>query len=217
MWYETNHVTALRPNSVLVWRINIHHRMLMDNWPRFFVEIKTLRLMLNVDHVVCPFCECVSVSLIQLMFLFLPSFFTPSWYGSAPSWLFPTVSCLADVTFSLTLLSFPCLCVCVCVKEYVTVGQLNQMYGMPKVESSPTSPLRQPPHAGAVDPAFSCLPSPHGSSLSLSVEVCVVLSRFPPALISLCFLFTLCDDDWLFYEEPGCLQVLLLFALCFID
>ncbi|KAM7399817.1 hypothetical protein PAMP_019061 [Pampus punctatissimus] len=54
--------------------------------------------------------------------------------------------------------------------EYVTVGQLNQMYGMPKVESSPTSPLRQPLQSGAVDPAFSCLPSPHGSSLSLSVE-----------------------------------------------
>ncbi|XP_044059895.1 pleckstrin homology-like domain family B member 1 isoform X15 [Siniperca chuatsi] len=56
-------------------------------------------------------------------------------------------------------------------EEYVTVGQLNQMYGMPKVESSPTSPLRQSLQSGAVDPAFSCLPSPHGSSLSLSVEV----------------------------------------------
>ncbi|XP_051813492.1 pleckstrin homology-like domain family B member 1 isoform X4 [Acanthochromis polyacanthus] len=55
-------------------------------------------------------------------------------------------------------------------EEYVTVGQLNQMYGMPKVESSPTSPLRQHLQPGAVDPAFSCLPSPHGSSLSLSVE-----------------------------------------------
>ncbi|XP_075330236.1 pleckstrin homology-like domain family B member 1 isoform X2 [Odontesthes bonariensis] len=55
-------------------------------------------------------------------------------------------------------------------EEYVTVGQLNQMYGMPKVESSPTSPLRQPLQLGAVDPTFSCLPSPHGSSLSLSVE-----------------------------------------------
>ncbi|CAJ1066015.1 pleckstrin homology-like domain family B member 1 isoform X6 [Xyrichtys novacula] len=55
-------------------------------------------------------------------------------------------------------------------EEYVTVGQLNQMYGMPKVESSPTSPLRQPLQCGAVDPAFSCLPSPHGSSLSLSLE-----------------------------------------------
>ncbi|XP_038548701.1 pleckstrin homology-like domain family B member 1 isoform X4 [Micropterus salmoides] len=55
-------------------------------------------------------------------------------------------------------------------EEYVTVGQLNQMYGMPKVESSPTSPLRQSLQPGAVDPAFSCLPSPHGSSLSLSVE-----------------------------------------------
>ncbi|XP_053176566.1 pleckstrin homology-like domain family B member 1 isoform X6 [Scomber japonicus] len=66
-------------------------------------------------------------------------------------------------------------------EEYVTVGQLNQMYGMPKVESSPTSPLRQPLQSGAVDhhhqhhhhhhhSAFSCLPSPHGSSLSLSVE-----------------------------------------------
>ncbi|XP_055082062.1 pleckstrin homology-like domain family B member 1 isoform X7 [Periophthalmus magnuspinnatus] len=58
-------------------------------------------------------------------------------------------------------------------EEYVTVGQLNQMYGMPKVESSPTSPLRQsqPLQSGAVDPAYSCLPPHHGSSLSLSVEV----------------------------------------------
>ncbi|XP_053729345.1 pleckstrin homology-like domain family B member 1 isoform X2 [Synchiropus splendidus] len=55
-------------------------------------------------------------------------------------------------------------------EEYVTVGQLNQMYGMPKVESSPTSPLRQPLQPGSLDPAFSCLPSPHGSSLSLSSE-----------------------------------------------
>ncbi|KAM4743318.1 pleckstrin homology-like domain family B member 1 isoform 4-T4 [Anableps anableps] len=55
-------------------------------------------------------------------------------------------------------------------EDYVTVGQLNQIYGMPKVESSPTSPLCQPLHPGVVDPAFSCLPSRHGSSLSLSVE-----------------------------------------------
>ncbi|KAL6470960.1 hypothetical protein MHYP_G00196100 [Metynnis hypsauchen] len=54
-------------------------------------------------------------------------------------------------------------------EEYVTVGQLNQIYGMPKVDSSPTSPAqsRQLPFT---EPAFSCLPSPHGSSLSLSFE-----------------------------------------------
>ncbi|XDV32508.1 hypothetical protein PO909_003303 [Leuciscus waleckii] len=54
-------------------------------------------------------------------------------------------------------------------EEYVTVGQLNQIYGMPKVESSPTSPIQllQPSLA---DSAFSCLPSPHGSSLTLSFE-----------------------------------------------
>ncbi|KAM9318178.1 pleckstrin homology-like domain family B member 1 isoform 2-T2 [Pholidichthys leucotaenia] len=56
-------------------------------------------------------------------------------------------------------------------EDYVTVGQLNQMYGMPRVESSPTSPLRQPLPCGAVDPAFSRLSSLHGSSPSLSVEV----------------------------------------------
>ncbi|XP_073779661.1 pleckstrin homology-like domain family B member 1 isoform X36 [Danio rerio] len=53
-------------------------------------------------------------------------------------------------------------------EEYVTVGQLNQMYGMPKVESSPTSPVQ------SVQPSladFPRLPSPHGSSLSLSFEV----------------------------------------------
>ncbi|XP_025754116.1 pleckstrin homology-like domain family B member 1 isoform X9 [Oreochromis niloticus] len=55
-------------------------------------------------------------------------------------------------------------------EDYVTVGQLNQMYGMPKVESSPTSPLRQPLQPGAVDPTFSCLPSPHASFPPLSLE-----------------------------------------------
>ncbi|XP_055735975.1 pleckstrin homology-like domain family B member 1 isoform X6 [Salvelinus fontinalis] len=54
-------------------------------------------------------------------------------------------------------------------EEYLTVGQLTQIFGMPKVESSPTSPLR-PLQSGAGDPAFSCLSIPHGSSLSLSVE-----------------------------------------------
>ncbi|XP_060799742.1 pleckstrin homology-like domain family B member 1 isoform X3 [Neoarius graeffei] len=54
-------------------------------------------------------------------------------------------------------------------EDYITVGQLNQIYGMPKVDSSPTSPaqLRQPT---LTEPAFSCLPSPHGSSLSLGFE-----------------------------------------------
>ncbi|XP_042595287.1 pleckstrin homology-like domain family B member 1 isoform X11 [Cyprinus carpio] len=55
-------------------------------------------------------------------------------------------------------------------EEYVTVGQLNQIYGMPKVESSPTSPI-QLLQSSLADSAFSCLPSPHGSSLSLSFEV----------------------------------------------
>lgn len=82
----------------------------------------------------------------------------------------------ASLTCRLPLLSSVPVCARLpLVKEYVTVGQLNQMYGMPKVESSPTSPLRQQPlQCGAVDPAFSCLPSPHGSSLSLAVEVCVL-------------------------------------------
>ncbi|XP_052432054.1 pleckstrin homology-like domain family B member 1 isoform X12 [Carassius gibelio] len=54
-------------------------------------------------------------------------------------------------------------------EEYVTVGQLNQIYGMPKVESSPTSPI-QLLQSSLADSAFSCLPSPRGSSLSLSFE-----------------------------------------------
>lgn len=78
----------------------------------------------------------------------------------------------------LVLLTCPFLLLpilCSPMKEYVTVGQLNHIYGMPKVESSPTSPLRQPLQPGAVDPAFSR----HGSSLSLSVEVCLLLPSFP--------------------------------------
>ncbi|XP_062416978.1 pleckstrin homology-like domain family B member 1 isoform X3 [Pungitius pungitius] len=55
-------------------------------------------------------------------------------------------------------------------EEYVMVGELNQMYGMPKVESSPTSPLRQPLPSGVGDPVFCHLPSAHGSSLSLLME-----------------------------------------------
>uniref|UniRef100_A0A673ZER9 Pleckstrin homology-like domain family B member 1 n=1 Tax=Salmo trutta TaxID=8032 RepID=A0A673ZER9_SALTR len=64
--------------------------------------------------------------------------------------------------------SFP-KCSSTMKEEYVTVGQLTQFFGMPKVESSPTSPLR-PLQSGAGDPAFSCLSFRHGSSLSLSVE-----------------------------------------------
>ncbi|KAM9453629.1 pleckstrin homology-like domain family B member 1 isoform 16-T16 [Salvelinus alpinus] len=64
--------------------------------------------------------------------------------------------------------SFP-KCSSTMKEEYVTVDQLTQFFGMPKVESSPTSPLR-PLQSGAGDPAFSCLSFRHGSSLSLSVE-----------------------------------------------
>ncbi|XP_066564912.1 pleckstrin homology-like domain family B member 1 isoform X3 [Amia ocellicauda] len=53
-------------------------------------------------------------------------------------------------------------------EEYVTVSQLKEIFGMPKVEPSPTSPV--PPFQSALsDSAFSCNPS-HGSSLSLSAE-----------------------------------------------
>lgn len=74
---------------------------------------------------------------------------------------------LADMSFFLSLCSYRN------VQEYVTVNQLNQMYGMPKVELSPTSPFHQPNQSAAVNPAFSCLLSPHGSSHSLSVKVCL--------------------------------------------
>uniref|UniRef100_A0AAQ4RIP7 Pleckstrin homology-like domain family B member 1 n=1 Tax=Gasterosteus aculeatus aculeatus TaxID=481459 RepID=A0AAQ4RIP7_GASAC len=80
------------------------------------------------------------------------------------------------VTSRLALFSLPvsllaaCLSPVAMAKEYVTVGELSPMYGMPKVESSPTSPLRQPLQSGVGDPVFSHLPSPHGSSLSLLME-----------------------------------------------
>ncbi|KAG7471392.1 hypothetical protein MATL_G00124060 [Megalops atlanticus] len=54
-------------------------------------------------------------------------------------------------------------------EEYVTVGQLNQIFGMPKVESSPTSPV-QSFQSAIADSAYSCHTPPHGSTLSLSVE-----------------------------------------------
>ncbi|KAG7278041.1 hypothetical protein CRUP_010975 [Coryphaenoides rupestris] len=50
--------------------------------------------------------------------------------------------------------------------EYMTVGQLSQMYGMPKVESSPTSPLHRALQANA----FPRRSSLHSSSPCLFVE-----------------------------------------------
>ncbi|XP_077579364.1 pleckstrin homology-like domain family B member 1 isoform X6 [Stigmatopora nigra] len=55
-------------------------------------------------------------------------------------------------------------------EEYVTVNQMSQMYGMPKVESSPTSPLRHPLQSEAVASTFSCSLSSPGSSLCFPVE-----------------------------------------------
>lgn len=60
------------------------------------------------------------------------------------------------------------------LKACVTVGQLSQVYGMPKMELSPMSPLHQPLQSGAVDPSFFYLLAPRGSSLSLSAGVCGV-------------------------------------------
>ncbi|XP_061683462.1 pleckstrin homology-like domain family B member 1 isoform X3 [Syngnathoides biaculeatus] len=51
------------------------------------------------------------------------------------------------------------------------VNQLTPMYGMPKVESSPTSPLRHPLQSGAIDTTFSCPTSPPSSHLSFPLEV----------------------------------------------
>ncbi|XP_059931457.1 pleckstrin homology-like domain family B member 1 isoform X2 [Gadus macrocephalus] len=55
-------------------------------------------------------------------------------------------------------------------EEYVTVGQLSQMYGMPKVESSPTSPPHRPLQASAGDRVFPRLPSLYRSTPCLSME-----------------------------------------------
>ncbi|XP_077467087.1 pleckstrin homology-like domain family B member 1 isoform X3 [Stigmatopora argus] len=55
-------------------------------------------------------------------------------------------------------------------EEYVTVNQMSQMYGMPKVESSPTSPLSHPLQSEAVASTFSCSLSSPGSSLCFPVE-----------------------------------------------
>ncbi|XP_051934770.1 pleckstrin homology-like domain family B member 1 isoform X4 [Hippocampus zosterae] len=55
-------------------------------------------------------------------------------------------------------------------EEYVTVSHLSQMYGMPKVESSPTSPLCHPLQSEAVDTTFSCSPSSPNISWSFPVE-----------------------------------------------
>ncbi|KAG9348554.1 hypothetical protein JZ751_002290 [Albula glossodonta] len=54
-------------------------------------------------------------------------------------------------------------------EDYVTISQLNQIFGMPKVDSSPTSPV-QSLQCVVSDSAFSCSTPPHGSSLLPSVE-----------------------------------------------
>jgi len=60
-----------------------------------------------------------------------------------------------------------------CIKEYVTVGQLNQLFGMPKVDPSPTSSI-QSFQAIVADPVHSSHTSQCGSSQSLPAEVCVI-------------------------------------------
>lgn len=60
-----------------------------------------------------------------------------------------------------------------CIKEYVTVSQLNQLFGMPKVDPSPTSSV-QSFQAIVADPVHSSHTSQCGSSQSLPVEVCVI-------------------------------------------
>ncbi|KAM3616697.1 uncharacterized protein V6R79_021865 [Siganus canaliculatus] len=109
---------------------------------------------------------------------------TPSYlHAPFPCQLYPDSP--AEVTSLTALHEAPEVTVCLCLhccqfltspcvflscgKDYVTLGQLNQMCGMPKVESSPTSPLCHPLQSGAVA-ASSCLTSPHGPSLSLSME-----------------------------------------------
>ncbi|XP_019902678.2 pleckstrin homology-like domain family B member 1 isoform X4 [Esox lucius] len=82
-------------------------------------------------------------------------------YGSDGHDIQLTTSTQHGLSLSLNA-AIPC-------EEYVTVGQLTQIFGMPKVESSPTSPI-WPLQSGVGDPTFSCLSSPHGSSLSLSVQ-----------------------------------------------
>ncbi|XP_052412648.1 pleckstrin homology-like domain family B member 1 isoform X1 [Carassius gibelio] len=54
-------------------------------------------------------------------------------------------------------------------EEYVTVSQLNQLFGMPKVDPSPTSPV-QSFQAIVADPVHSSHTSQCGSSQSLPVE-----------------------------------------------
>ncbi|XP_048839311.1 pleckstrin homology-like domain family B member 1 isoform X6 [Brienomyrus brachyistius] len=54
-------------------------------------------------------------------------------------------------------------------EDYITLSQVNQIFGMPKVDPSPTSPV-QSFHSVVAEPAFSCYTTPRGSSLSLSTE-----------------------------------------------
>ncbi|XP_058631941.1 pleckstrin homology-like domain family B member 1 isoform X9 [Onychostoma macrolepis] len=61
-------------------------------------------------------------------------------------------------------------------EEYVTVGQLNQLFGMPKVDPSPTSSV-QSFQAIVADPVHSSHASKCGSSQSLPVETQPAWSR----------------------------------------
>lgn len=78
----------------------------------------------------------------------------------------------------LTPSSHSLLCLCTCtrcfdgVKDYVTVSQLNQLFGMHKVDPSTTAPV-QSFQAIVADPVLSSHTSQSDPSQSLSAEVCV--------------------------------------------
>lgn len=91
--------------------------------------------------------------------------------------LYPLLLFLCFCIPTMPSLHSVCMFVFVCweysdrVKEYVTVSQLNQLFGMPKVDSSPSSSV-QSFQAIVADPVMSSHTSQCGSSQLLPVEVC---------------------------------------------
>ena len=81
-------------------------------------------------------------------------------------------------SFEHCLLSLFCKCLhvvffCICVKEYVTVSQLSQIFGMQRVNpsSSSSTPSFQ---LASSESAFSCRSTACGPSSFFSAQVCSI-------------------------------------------
>lgn len=147
-----------------------------------FIPDRIMSLLFLLFHFAMPFSLSLllfsalimlsELPICSLLFLFL------SWCYML---CFASWRAFVSLCFCIpTMPSLYLLCVCMCgpcsdgVKEYVTVSQLNQLFGMPTVDPSPTSPV-QSFQAIVADPVVFRHTSQCGSSQPLTIEVCAPL------------------------------------------